>query len=86
MKVQSSNLFLFLVLFICIRRNCNGKIAPNSKLPRKEPIVSNIINGLPAVDRPFYVEIHDSVTNDLICGGTIIQQYFIITAARCISS
>ncbi|XP_075246990.1 azurocidin-like [Convolutriloba macropyga] len=43
----------------------------------------NIVNGYRAEERPFYVRIVTRWRKELICGGTIISNYFVLTAASC---
>ncbi|XP_075246788.1 myeloblastin-like isoform X2 [Convolutriloba macropyga] len=46
-------------------------------------IQNNLVNGYEIEDRYFYVRIVTRWRRELICGGTIINPHFIITAARC---
>lgn len=56
--------------------------APHETLPHPE----RIINGKEAYiyDHPFLVYLGMAATNELICGGTILNRWSILTAAHCV--
>ena len=57
---------------------------PNFRNKFSDVTISKIVNGVdPTLERRFYVKIWNEITDEMICGGSIIQMYFVITAQRC---
>ncbi|XP_075261396.1 chymotrypsinogen A-like isoform X1 [Convolutriloba macropyga] len=82
---------LFLTIAAC--NICNtalslakGLQAPVAKKSLKNSTINLIVNGVPVENRPFYVRIIKWRNSQFICGGSIINHYFVLTAASCTTS
>ena len=56
----------------------------NSSVNLSSPaVISTIIGGVNSIDRPFYIRIVNT-GNYEFCGGSIVNSFWIITAASCV--
>ena len=55
---------------------------------QRSSIVSEIIAGHPSPNRDFFVHLQISAADNktFVCGGTVIDEFFVVTAAHCIAN
>lgn len=85
-----SRFFIHLILFCAITSLIEGRPKTLKKCGRRNSQTGRIVGGTTAQagEQPWIVSIHEKQQYQYkhICGGTILNEYYIVTAAHCIDS
>ena len=60
------------------------KAYPGKNNESSRHLISSIVNGVPAFNRPFYASLKYLETDEFICGATVVQSSWVLTAASCV--